>query len=527
MAAPYGSSGGTNYTIAGLLALLAGGVATIVVTTFTATTIKIVEQAAPALSASGQATMYADSTAHNLQVSQNGGAYAAIGSGGGGTPGGSTTQVQYNNAGAFGGITGATTNGTTLTLVGPVLGTPASGVLTNCTGTASGLTAGTVTTNANLTGDVTSSGNATTIANDAVTTAKILNANVTAAKMVNAGVFTGDVTTTFPAVTIGNDAITTVKILNANVTAAKMVNAGVFTGDATTTFPAVTIGTGKITDTKASLAVKPACMAVSTTNLTLSGEQTIDGQLSATSMVLLSGQTAPAENGPWVTAAGAWARPTWYPAAGTTQAFQFITVFIRLGTLYQGSTWRMTTAGAITIDTTGTTWTATPFALGALTASGTLDVPHGGSGAATLTGILKGNGASAFTAVTAPSGALVGDTDTQTFTNKRITVRVVTAADATSVTPNSDSADITYQLNTQATGTLTINADGGTPTNGQKWIFKIKATNVQTYSWNAVFVGGTDIALPTVSTAAKVDNIGFIYDSVGSKWECTSIARGY
>lgn len=54
--------------------------------------------------------------------------------GGGGTPGGSTTQVQYNNAGAFGGIAGATTNGTALTLVAPVLGTPASGTLTNTTG---------------------------------------------------------------------------------------------------------------------------------------------------------------------------------------------------------------------------------------------------------------------------------------------------------------------------------------------------------------------------------------------------------
>src|SRR6185295_15498813 len=56
------------------------------------------------------------------------------GSGGGGSPGGSNTQVQYNNAGAFGGITGATTNGTALTLVAPILGTPASGTLTNTTG---------------------------------------------------------------------------------------------------------------------------------------------------------------------------------------------------------------------------------------------------------------------------------------------------------------------------------------------------------------------------------------------------------
>lgn len=43
------------------------------------------------------------------------------------------------------------------------LGTPASGVATNLTGTAAGLTAGTVTTNANLTGAVTSVGNATSV----------------------------------------------------------------------------------------------------------------------------------------------------------------------------------------------------------------------------------------------------------------------------------------------------------------------------------------------------------------------------
>jgi hypothetical protein len=58
---------------------------------------------------------------------------------GSGTPGGSDTQVQYNNAGAFGGITGATTDGTSMTLtsptlITPALGTPASGTLTNCTG---------------------------------------------------------------------------------------------------------------------------------------------------------------------------------------------------------------------------------------------------------------------------------------------------------------------------------------------------------------------------------------------------------
>jgi hypothetical protein len=49
-------------------------------------------------------------------------------------------------------------------LVTPALGTPASGVLTNATGTAAGLTAGNVTTNANMTGPITSIGNGTAIA---------------------------------------------------------------------------------------------------------------------------------------------------------------------------------------------------------------------------------------------------------------------------------------------------------------------------------------------------------------------------
>lgn len=57
------------------------------------------------------------------------------GGGGTGTPGGATFSVQYNaGAGNFGGITNATTDGTTLTLIAPVLGTPASVTLTNATG---------------------------------------------------------------------------------------------------------------------------------------------------------------------------------------------------------------------------------------------------------------------------------------------------------------------------------------------------------------------------------------------------------
>lgn len=54
--------------------------------------------------------------AGSIEFKNSGGAWTAVGSGGGGgTPGGSTTQLQYNNAGSFGGISGATTNGTSVT----------------------------------------------------------------------------------------------------------------------------------------------------------------------------------------------------------------------------------------------------------------------------------------------------------------------------------------------------------------------------------------------------------------------------
>jgi hypothetical protein len=114
-----------------------------------------------------------------------------------------------------------------------------------------------------------------------------------------------------------------------------------------------------------------------------------------------------------------------------------------------------------------------------------------------------------------------------TFTNKRITKRVVTAADATSITPNTDNADITYQLNAQAAGTLTINADAGTPTTGQSWTLKIKSTNAQTFAFNALYVGGTS-ALPIATTGGgKIDYFAFIYDTVNVKWDFTGVAAGF
>jgi hypothetical protein len=148
------------------------------------------------------------------------------------------------------------------------------------------------------------------------------------------------------------------------------------TGSPITTSGTLTanIATGAVTDTLGSLSNKPSMGVVCDAtcgNLTLSGVQTIDGQAGTANqtLVLATAQTTGSQNGPWLQQTGAWTRPTWWPSGGTTQAVQYSTFFIRLGTIYQGSTWRQSTAAPVTIDTTATTWTLTVKAVSPTTVS--------------------------------------------------------------------------------------------------------------------------------------------------------------
>jgi hypothetical protein len=113
-------------------------------------------------------------------------------------------------------------------------------------------------------------------------------------------------------------------------------------------------------------------------------------------------------------------------------------------------------------------------------------------------------------------------------TSGAILPRVVSLSDGTSVTINGDTTDFATQTNTQAAGTLVINAISGTPYNGQRVTFRLQSTNVQTFSWNAIFGGSTDTPLPTASSgSSKYDYMGFIYNSTATKWQLLAKNFGY
>jgi hypothetical protein len=99
----------------------------------------------------------------------------------------------------------------------------------------------------------------------------------------------------------------------------------------------------------------------------------------------------------------------------------------------------------------------------------------------------------------------------------------------TSITPScAINNEDNYGNFTATAGTFTVNAPTGcVPYEGQRLTMHFKFTNSQTYSWNTAFVGGAT-ALPTVSTgSSKGDWLGFIYDSINSKWDFVAAATGF
>lgn len=109
----------------------------------------------------------------------------------------------------------------------------------------------------------------------------------------------------------------------------------------------------------------------------------------------------------------------------------------------------------------------------------------------------------------------------QTLTNKRITQRVGTTADAATITPVGDSNDM-YTVTALAQAT-TIAAPSGTPTNGQKLIIRLLDNGTgRALTWNSIYVV-IGVTLPTTTVASKYHYIGCIYNSASSKWDVLAV----
>ena len=216
---------------------------------------------------------------------------------------------------------------------------------------------------------------------------------------------------------------------------------------------------------------------------------------------------------------------------------------VTTGNITGGNIIGIIAAGSNTITTTGNADVGNlGFGSGVITGTGNITAGNANLGNATTSNYFIGNG-SLLTGLSASySNSNVANylpTYTGNFTAGNITTgtlyttgtvvpRVVSITNGTSVTMNGDTTDMATQTNTQVAGTLTINAVSGTIVDGQKIVFRLQSTNVQTFSWNAVFVGSSDLPLPTASSgSSKYDYMGFVYNSTASKWQILAKNFGF
>ena len=169
--------------------------------------------------------------------------------------------------------------------------------------------------------------------------------------------------TTIPTTSLSGT-ITNAQLANSSVTigttnialGATSLTLGGLTSVAVTQDPtsALQLATKQYVDNIASgLSTKAPVYVATTANITLSGEQTIDGFLTSASRVLVKNQSTSSQNGIYVSSSGAWARSS---DANTWNQLVSAYVFVEVGTTQADTSWVCTVDPGGTLGTTPVTW---------------------------------------------------------------------------------------------------------------------------------------------------------------------------
>ena len=160
------------------------------------------------------------------------------------------------------------------------------------------------------------------------------------------------------------------------------------------------INKGQLDAVEAGLFWKAPVVNATTANVSLTGEQTIDGILTSASRILVKDQTAPAENGIYVTAAGAWARAT---DMDTWAEVVSAAVQVSTGSTQSDTSWNCTSDAGGTLNTTAITvaqWGGlTGVGAGLTDTDGIVSIADDGVGPEQVAGSVNAQTGTTYTAV--------------------------------------------------------------------------------------------------------------------------------
>lgn len=253
------------------------------------------------------------------------------------------------------------------------------------------------------------------------------------------------------------------------------------------------------------VAIKAPCRVATTANITLSGEQTINGvAVVSGDRVLVKNQSTGADNGIYEVSTGAWSRTPDFD--GNRDIVTGTLVFVLLGDANPASFWRVSTSGSITIGTTSIAFEQSNNELAGVSAYMTT-LLNDATAAEARTTLDANQTTSALSAVTIASNDYVSIADTSGGNASR--KALVSDIIALVATPYVNEFRLTL---TSGVGVTTTDVTGATTI----YAFPYLGKSIALYdgnNWNVRTSAQFSIALGTLASGKPYDV--FCYDNSG------------